>query len=89
MTWHEEAIAIIGSVHAGLPESADLKTRKAALRNACPGHFRGTSWGRKVWGKAATQYLSKHGQKPRGADKLPLSPLERLMQRSGALNDQT
>lgn len=83
-TWRDDAIAIIGRAHDALPADADLKARKRALRDACPHEFRSTSWGRKVWGKAATQYLLKHGMKPRGADKLPETPLERLMRRAGA-----
>jgi len=82
VTWRDEAISIIGNVHDALPADADVKARKRALREACPGHFRGTSWGRKVWGKAATQYLLKHGMKPRGSATLPESPLERLMRRA-------
>lgn len=82
MTWRDTAVAIIGEVHNALPTDADIKARKRALREACPHEFRSTSWGRKVWGKAATAYLKKFGMKPIGADKLPLSPLERLMQRA-------
>ncbi|GLQ09270.1 hypothetical protein GCM10007913_12020 [Devosia yakushimensis] len=80
-TWHDRAIAVIGAVHAELPADADIRQRKRALAAARPLEFRATSWGRKVWGKAATQYLRKHGMKPRGSAKLPLSPLEKLMQR--------
>lgn len=83
-TWREEAIAVIGEVHAALPEDADLKTRRAALRTARPHWFAGTSWGRKVWAAAARQYLEKHGQeRGRGKRKPPESPLERMMRRGG------
>jgi hypothetical protein len=81
-TWRDEAIQIIGEVHNALPAGADIKTRKRALREACPHEYRSTSWGRKVWGKAATAYLTKMGM-PSTVSRplLPLSPLERLMQK--------
>lgn len=82
MSWHATAIHIIGQVHSALPADADVKARKRALNEARPWEFSSTSWGRKVWGKAATAYLLKHGMKPRGSAKLPLSPLERLMQKA-------
>lgn len=81
MTWRDTAITIIGEVHNALPEGADIKARKRALNAACPHEFRATSHGRKVWGKAATAYLVKMGMPPRNRRELPLSPLERLMQR--------
>lgn len=83
-TWHDEAAAIIGEVHKSLPADADLKTRQQALRDARPYWFKDTSWGRKTWQKAQRQYLEKFGLKPRGADKLPESPLERMMRRASA-----
>lgn len=84
MTWRDDAIRIIGAVHDTLPPDADIKARKRALRAACPHEFRSTSWGRKVWGKAASAYLTKMGM-PQKAKALPLSPLERMMQRSSQL----
>lgn len=78
-TWHDRASEIIGHVHATLPADADLKTRKRALRAAGSG-FRGTAWGRKVWGRAATAYLLKHGMRPRGSSKLTPTPLEQFIQ---------
>lgn len=86
MTWRDGAVAIIGEVHNALPADADIKARKRALREACPHEYRSTSWGRKVWGKAATAYLTKMGMPKRGST-IPMSPLERLMQR-GKRNDQ-
>lgn len=83
MTWRDGAIQIIGEVHNALPANADIKARKLALREACPHEFRSTSWGRKVWGKAATAYLLKMGMQPRSPKAgAPLSPLERLMAKS-------
>lgn len=76
-TWRDEAISIIGDVHAALPPDADVKARKRALNAACPHHFRATSWGRKVWGKAATKYLVAHGMKPPGRPRpKDLEPIE-------------
>lgn len=84
MTWRAQAIEIIGEVHASLPEDADLKARRAALRKARPWTFAGTSWGKKVWAAAARDYLEKHGQvRGQGKRKRPESPLERLMRRGG------
>lgn len=83
-TWRDEALAIIGNVHNSLPVDADLKARQKALKDARPYWFKDTSWGRKVWQSAQRQYLEKFGLKPRGADKLPESPLERLMRRGSA-----
>ena len=87
MTWREQAISVIDEVHQALPEDADIKTRRAALRAARPWPFEATSWGRKVWAAATRQYLEKHGLDPgHGRRKLPESPLERLMRR-GASHD--
>ncbi|CDZ32188.1 Hypothetical protein NGAL_HAMBI1145_09590 [Neorhizobium galegae bv. officinalis] len=82
-TWSDAAARIIDDVHRTLPADADLAARKRALREARPSCFLSTSWGRKVWQKAQRQYLQKFGLKPRGSAKLPLSPLEKLMQRNG------
>lgn len=79
MTWHDKASAVIAKVHSDLPPDADLKARQKALRAARPYEFRVTSWGSKVWQKAAKAYLTKHGLKPRGLAKLPASPLERAI----------
>lgn len=84
-SWRENAIEIIGQIHAGLPEDADLKTRRAALRTGRPHWFSGTSWGRKVWAACARDYLRRHGQDPGyGRRKAPESPMERMMRRGGA-----
>lgn len=82
MTWHDRAVEIIAQVHKSLPADADLKTRQKALRAAKPVDFHVTSWGRKVWQKAAKAYLTKHGLKPRGWTKLEPSPLERAIARA-------
>lgn len=81
-TWRDGAVAIIGQVHNALPADADIKARKRALREACPHEYRSTSWGRKVWGKAATAYLTKMGMPSRAKAELPMSPMERMMQRA-------
>jgi hypothetical protein len=82
--WQGYAGSVIGKVHASLPADADLKTRKAALREARPPEFRTTSWGKKVWAKQTRKYLEKFGLPPRGAKAAAehLSPLERLMAKS-------
>lgn len=85
MTWRDNAIAVIGEIHASLPEDADLKARRAALRAGRPSFFASTSWGRKVWAACARQYLERHGMDPgHGRRKLPESPMERMMRRGGA-----
>lgn len=85
-TWQQQAASIIADVHKTLPSDADLKTRKRALTAAKPPMFACTSWGRKTWSKAATEYLSKHGYQPRTspAKKPHLSPLERMKSRAEA-----
>lgn len=84
-SWMDEARAVIARVHAGLPADADLATRKRALRAACPGHFRQTSWGRKVWPKAVKEYLKPSAPKSdAGIPDNHLSPLERMMRRAAS-----
>lgn len=85
MNWQYVASSVIAKVHKSLPSDADLKTRKRALRQARPYEFRVTSWGRKVWAKHARNYLEKYGLEPlamKRGNSLPLSPLERMMQKS-------
>lgn len=83
MTWMDDARAVIRRVHAELPADADLSARKRALRAACPGYFRQTSWGRKVWPKAVKEYLKPYGPKSDAAVPAKhLSPLERMMRRA-------
>lgn len=85
MNWQYVASSVIAEVHKSLPSDADLKTRKRALRQARPYEFRVTSWGRKVWAKHARNYLEKYGLEPlamKRGNSLPLSPLERMMQKS-------
>ena len=84
MSWRENANQAIAGIHATLPEDADLKTRRLALRAHRPYFFSDTSWGRKVWQAAARDYLRKHGQDPGyGRRKAPESPMERMMRRGG------
>ena len=80
MTWMDDARHLIAKIDAQIPADADLKTRKRALRENAWRLHQGTSWGKKVWSKAAREYLAKHGAKSDAA--VPpkhLSPLERLM----------
>lgn len=90
MTWQQEASKIIAQVHRSLPADADLKTRKRAISAAKPWHFAYSSWGKKTWSKAATEYLKRYGYVPRTSpNKKPhLSPLERLMAGAGITKDQ-
>ncbi len=88
MTWFDRAAAIIAEVHKTIPADADLKARKAALRAAKPHDLHCTSWGRKVWQKAAKAYLTKHGLKPRGWKNLPPSPLEQAIARAKARDER-
>jgi len=83
MSWRQRADQIIASVDAALPADADLKARRRALRAARPWDFAGTSWGRKVWGAAARQYLERYGDgRAPSMRGLPLSPLERMQARA-------
>lgn len=86
MTWRDTANHIIGEVHKSLPPDATITQRKQALADACPYEFRVTSWGKKVWGNAATAYLVKCGMTPRKRAHEPdhLSPLERMMKKARA-----
>lgn len=83
-TWQQEAESIIAQVHKTIPTEADMKTRRRAITAAKPPMFACTSWGRKTWSKAATEYLSKHGYEPRTSPtkRQHLSPLERMMARA-------
>lgn len=85
MTWQEEAAQIIASVDRGMPADANLKERKRAISAAKPHRFACTSWGKKAWSRASTEYLKRYGYVPKSSpSKKPhLSPLERLMAASG------
>lgn len=90
MTWQEEAAQIIASVDRDMPADANLKERKWAISAAKPHRFACTSWGKKAWSKASTEYLKRYGYVPRTSpNKKPhLSPLERLMAAAGIMKDQ-
>lgn len=90
MTWQQEASQIIAEVHKSLPADADLKARKRAIAAAKPPMFACTSWGKKTWSKASSEYLKKYGYVPKTSpNKKPhLSPLERLMAGAGITKDQ-
>ena len=68
--WRQRCQAVIAAVHATLPEDADLKTRRMALKGEGWRAHDGTAWGRKMWGRCVREYLARYGQK--GADGLPL-----------------
>jgi hypothetical protein len=84
-TWTDEARAHIALAVRELPDDADLKTRRAAIRKARPHHFSATSWGRKCWARAAREYLVRFGYVPRSASAMPLlSPLDRAKAKAEA-----
>jgi hypothetical protein len=77
--WYDQAAALIVHLTKDLPAEATLAQRRKALRgNGYPAH-QGTRWGRRKWGEAVRDYLSRHGyRKPQTKAALPLlSPLER------------
>lgn len=89
MNWQSVASSVIGEVHKSLPTDADLKARKKALNEARPYEFCVTSWGRKVWAKHVRNYLEKYGLEPlavKRGNRLPLSPMERMMQRAKSVS---
>ncbi len=78
-SWYDQARATIAAVHAGLPKTATLDERKAAIDSAYPFGDR-AHWPYKAWLKARREYLAGWGYKPRpdSPDPLPLlSPLDR------------
>lgn len=76
MSWLDCARSAIEDVHATLPADASLKQRRSALNAAAERFHMGTSWGRKVWSRAAREYLERHGLAPRNPrDASPQSKL--------------
>lgn len=63
--WMSAARSTIADIDKTLPPDADLATRKRALRAAAGGFHCGTSWGRRIWSRAAREYLERHGLAPR------------------------
>lgn len=85
MSWMESARQLIDIIDAQLPADADLAARRKALRENAWRLHQGTSWGKKVWSKAAREYLERHGLPRKTPPPIAehLSPLERLMRNSG------
>ena len=77
-TWRERAQRVIAAVHAELPEDADLKARRKALKGQGWRAHEGTAWGKKMWGRCVREYLSRYA--PRDASGMPLFPPTRLDQ---------
>lgn len=78
--WRDQAVAAIGAVHASLPADASFDERKNAVGAAYPfGERRHHPY--RVWLKAQREYLAKFqtGSRPQ---RMPLSPLERMMARA-------
>lgn len=87
MSWMDEARAVIKRYDDETPGGISIEDRKRHLRQICPGHFRQTSWGRKVWPKACKEYLKRFEPVAKSDAVIPadhLSPLERMMRRAGA-----
>lgn len=82
MTWLDSANRLIAEIDKSLPADADIKTRKAALRENAWRLHGGTSWGKKVWSKATRAYLSRFVKADTAVPVKHLSPLERLMAKS-------
>lgn len=59
--WRYRAWAIITEVDSQLPPTATVAERRAALREQSWYAHRGTSWGKKVWGRSVAIYLARHG----------------------------
>lgn len=83
MTWLDSANRLIAEIDKSLPADADIKARKAALRENAWRLHGGTSWGRKVWSRATRAYLGRFITSDAKVPEKHLSPLERMMRRSG------
>lgn len=81
-SWLASAWATIEKVHASLPADVSFEDRVKALKEAYPfGERRHHPY--KMWLKAQRQYLARY-EPPSDSKRFPLSPLERLLRRSGA-----
>ena len=58
--WRERAQRVIAAVHAELPEDADLKARRKALKGQGWRAHEGTAWGKKMWGRCVREYLARY-----------------------------
>lgn len=58
-TWRENAFRRIKALHDAHPDATAEELRKL-LRKASGDFHGGTSWGKKVWPSACTQYLVRH-----------------------------
>ena len=56
--WSEKSLAVIGRVHASLPDDATFEQRKAAIKAAYPFGER-DYWPYKAWLKARRDYLAR------------------------------
>lgn len=66
--WRERARRRIAELVAELPKDANIAQRRRALwGKGWPAH-KGTSWGRKMWGKEVRLHLAKHGAEPKSVD---------------------
>lgn len=59
--WREDCQRLIAKLTADLPPDADWKARKKVLWGKGWEAHRGTSWGRKMWGREVRKHLAAHG----------------------------
>lgn len=81
MSWSERAAEAIAAIHEILPTDATFKQREIALRNGYP-FSRRRGWAYRAWLKEQRKYLAKYAPPTVDTKRFPLSPLERMMQRS-------
>lgn len=86
-TWLEAGIRMIEGIDKELPADMPLEDRKRAVQKEAWRFHGGTSWGQRVWPKAKRAYFAnRYGDKSAVKAGVPedhLSPLERLMAKSG------
>jgi hypothetical protein len=78
-TWYDSAVAAIDRAVKDLPADTSLEERTKVVDAAYPFGER-AMFPYKSWLRARRHYLARYGYRKRG---LPLSPLERLMQKAG------
>lgn len=76
--WQREVHNHIAHAVKDLPPDATLKDRRAALRKEAPVFHLGTSWGKRVWSKAARKYLEQHGLPKRTLADVPVTSKQHI-----------
>lgn len=59
--WRDDCQRLIAKLVADLPPEADWKERKKLLWGKGWEAHRGTSWGRKMWGREVRKHLAAYG----------------------------